>query len=160
MAITFQRHKEAAHNTSKKLPKVEPEQKNTDFPRCCFQARFCMSFGLISMPKVLGMFTKLYEKYNSFGAQAGSEKRCFDCAAASKSRGPSGNHKNSKGNATCEPTRSGCRCFTDDRRKMTSKDSFDLILMTKAAWSWDRSGHRSHHAQELGKNYVFDCQGF
>ena len=40
MAMTSQRHEEAVHNGSKRLPKTEPSRKSTDFPRSCFQAPF------------------------------------------------------------------------------------------------------------------------
>ena len=56
MAKKSQRHEEAVHNVGKKAAKNRTRtEKNVDFPGCCFQARFLISFGPISMPKIPGM---------------------------------------------------------------------------------------------------------
>ena len=44
-------------------------------------------------------------------------------------------------------------------RKKAFWDTFGSLWMTKTARSRDKLGHRSHHAQGLGKHAVFDGPG-
>ena len=54
-AIETQRHDEALGATKNRTG----TEKNVDFTGCCFEARFLMFFGPISMPRVPGMCMKL-----------------------------------------------------------------------------------------------------
>ena len=44
-------------------------------------------------------------------------------AGADRGFGVAGNNQKQKGNTTCEPSRSGCQCYSEDQQRMISKGS-------------------------------------
>ena len=115
MAIRSQRHEEAIHHVCQRLPKNGTgTEKNTDFPRFTFKLDFrcllyrfrCQKYQECARndPKN----TKFLESMSEVKSGVSTAP-----ARADRGSGPSRNYKKRKIITTCEPSRSGCRCFTE-----------------------------------------------
>ena len=108
MALTFQRHEEAAHNTSTKLPKTELEPRKQTFPDVTYKLDDDCLLNELRPQRYQGC-ARNCKRSNTVVGQMESGKRRFDCAGASGSKaGPFRKlFKNHKGNAICEQSRTG-----------------------------------------------------
>ena len=84
-------------------------------------------------------------KHNVLGGRSTGEN-CVSIAPARADRWlcPPGNHKKHKGNTICEASRSGCRCFTEDCKIITSSGRLFGSLLIQF-----RCPGRLHHGTSL-----------